>query len=420
MDDNSIICLPSTGAQSSLAGVSTSYWSYTRMSVADVHELKNVDGLNCIIRHAPTIQFFPVSKCTLVGMIVFAQEKQEQICYILDDGTGFVDCVEWTANPNSINTLPEILQGSEAKLKFGVGDRVRIFGTIQCVRVSEMFREEELDGLVLEISDCVYEIKVDKMQPLQPADSGSTNDLNWEANHWVRGIQATKPATGNNRMGLRNAINTLEWLGPTITEKVKNGENFPSHRRRWRPPGVKCTCQLSYIRDLLYCHCNATVEPLDPNFEFRDALLNHLLRLERNHQKRQQQWKNPQLDLRFQYSTVANHAELCEIAERVVLSNGNSELNGPDLFRATFRALRQDGILSLLQEASDTYLLLSRKGVLEPFIHRRLLRNNKKRRRSPCYLQDVSWDKLNYVESGLSGRPSKQQKAASVSRVLFS
>jgi hypothetical protein len=53
--------------------------------------------------------------------------------------------------------------------------------------------------------------------------------------------------------------------------------------------------------------------------------------------------------LQFQYKTVI---------ERLPAS--------PRLTRKTFRALRQDGILYLIDANTDTYLLLSRR-VLEPF-----------------------------------------------------
>jgi hypothetical protein len=392
---------PFLGSEPFLVGLSTGYWSNIPMSIADVHETKIVGGVICIIRHSPRIQFFPVSKCTLVGMIVFADFKADnKISYVLDDGTGWIDCLAWAENQDGIYALPTIagFTGAAEKSKFAVGDRVRIFGSISCLNVSDTYCNMQLNGSLVEVRDCIHEIKVNSIERL--ASSETANDLNWEANHWVRSIQSTKPATGGNKCGLRNAIHTLEWLGPKIRKDVEKLENFPSSNDplgAWKVFGVACTCKLSYKEALLYCHCKATAEPLDPEFEFRDMLLNHLLEMEQEHRQSQEKQNNPQLDLRFQYRTIANIPALCKTAKEVVSETEKPELNVAALIQGTFRALRQDGILCLLDEDSDTYLLVSRKGVLEPYIQRRAQRK-KKWHRKPFYLRHVSDDRLKYVE----------------------
>ena len=405
MDVSSVSRPEATGAESALVGLSPSYWSNIPMSIADVHQIRVVDGLNCIVRHSPGIQFFPVSRCTLVGMIVFASEEKDILKYILDDGTGWIDCSAWAENEESIHVVPRLgkqYNGAAGKSKYKVGDRVRIRGTIHCINVTRTSEEIDTGGTqMVEIRGGIHEIKVFSMDRLTPFETEC--DLHYEAHHWATSILATRPATGENTLGLRNALKSLEWLGPKIAKDVRNRENLPSSSDSlgaWKVFGVACTCKLQYKQDLLYCHCQATMEPLDPDFTFRDALLKRLLLMEREHHKskqQQQQNDNPQLDLRFQYNAIANDPELYKIAEQVATNTDNPEQIAHHLIRSTFLALKQDGILCLLDEESDTYVLLSRKSVLEPYIRRKRMKR-KKRRRTPCYLQDVPWARLQYVE----------------------
>lgn len=400
MDEESPATAPFLGSEHFLVGLSTSYWSNIPMSIFNiVHQMKIVSGVNCILQES---QFFPVSKCIIAGMIVSAEANaKDKISYILDDGTGWVDCLAWQENPENIYSLPSIagFHGATEKSKFCVGDRVRVFGNISCVNVSDTSQELDVNGTLLEVRNCIHEIRVTFMERL--SSSETANDLDWEANHWIKAIRATKPATGGNNRGLKNANNTLEWLGPKIIKDVKNRENFPSasdSRGAWKVFGVACKCKLPYQHVLLYCHCTATTEALDSNFAFRDALLGYLLEMEKEHHKSQQQKKKPQLDFRFQYRAIVRHQELCKMAKQVVSSADKPGLDASILFQNTFRALRDDGVLCLLDEESDTYLLLSRKSVLEPYIRRRHRRRKNQQRRAPFYLDDVHKNRLQYLE----------------------
>ena len=101
----------------------------------------------------------------------------------------------------------------------------------------------------------------------------------------------------------------------------------------------------------------ATVELSDPNLTFRDALLTKLMRRQ-PHDK----------PLSFTYQSVLNDDELEAAARSLVGGRIQS------LFAKTFAALRKDGIVHLADQTSDTYILISRERVIEPFVQKRLSR----------------------------------------------
>lgn len=414
-------CAIRCGAEPCIVGLSPEYWANVPVSIADVHRMKIVGGINCIIRQEKqTWQFYAVSRCVLAGTIVLVDAKaNNSYCFVMDDGTGWIDCLSWGQSEESLYALPALAGDDEVAAGAGprVGDRVRIFGRIECVSVSQTKQDLRLDDAsMVELRDCIREIHVTFMEPLAPA---TDCDLDWEANHWIKSIRATKPAdSSHNAMGLRSGIRTLEWLGPKIKKDVEERKYFPSASDSlgaWRVFGVACSCRLPYQDALLYCHCQAKTEPLDPNFAFRDALLKCLLEMEEElHQQQQNQQttnqdqssSNPQPqqhDLRFQYQTISNHRELREVAATVVAHTEQPTLYASQLVLATVRALRHDGILCLLDEPSDTYLFVTRRGVLEPYLqrcHQKRRRNNKKQQhwRVPFYLENVPKARLHYAK----------------------
>jgi hypothetical protein len=112
--------------------------------------------------------------------------------------------------------------------------------------------------------------------------------------------------------------------------------------------------------------------------------------LERDLQKDKDQSR----DLRFQYRTVANDKQLTAIAAEVAAEAGNAALTAKEVVTATIRALRQDGVIHLIDPDSDTYLLISRENVLDPYIRRSLSR---KQRSLPFYLQKVPYARIEYA-----------------------
>ena len=443
------------GAEEFLVGLSPGYWSHIPLTILDVNNMKMMAGVNCIVRESTetanndinknntgklynacnsevtSLQCYPVSKCTLVGMIVFAEAKaNNSFFYVLDDGTGFIDCLAWGQGEDSIYSLPalgETIQyggiatggGSRHDGEFCVGDLVRVMGRIECVSVSDTKQELPLNRSStnttsgqehIEMRDCIHEIHVNIMEKLSNSDRDN-NELNWEANHWVKSIAATKvaPDPQSHKSGLRHASHVLEWLGPKTRSDVENRRNFPSADDtvgEWRVFGVSCQCELSYKSDLLYCHCQAKAEPLDPNFVYRDAVLNVLLEMERIHHTerlddmelhKKVEQEIVSLDFRFQYRTISNHGHLCQVAKSVTSGTENPRLLSERLVVSTFRALRQDGIIHLLNEKTDTYLFISRKSVLDPYL-RRCTGRKGRGNRLPSYLRDVPRARMEYLK----------------------
>lgn len=99
----------------------------------------------------------------------------------------------------------------------------------------------------------------------------------------------------------------------------------------------------------------------DPHFKYRDALLEHLLKLE----------SERPIDelLRIQYRQVVSH-EISIVALELAGALGD----GKRLLQNGVRALRKDGILFLLCPESDTYLLVSVDRVLKPYLRKVLSR----------------------------------------------
>eukprot|EP00537_Pseudo-nitzschia_pungens_P008963 CAMPEP_0172381048 /NCGR_PEP_ID=MMETSP1060-20121228/70750_1 /TAXON_ID=37318 /ORGANISM="Pseudo-nitzschia pungens, Strain cf. cingulata" /LENGTH=155 /DNA_ID=CAMNT_0013108815 /DNA_START=446 /DNA_END=909 /DNA_ORIENTATION=- len=126
--------------------------------------------------------------------------------------------------------------------------------------------------------------------------------------------------------------------------------------------------------ELLYCHCQSKAETIDPSYRFRDALLLELLSM----QSRMASM------LRFKYKELRENKSLRAVALEEVRPQRTLEKETmmiDKLFLRTFRALRHDGILCLLNSNTDEYLLITRSMVLEPFV-RCLLSNNHEARES--------------------------------------
>jgi hypothetical protein len=347
-----------SGAENFLVGISPHYWAHVPMSVADVNGLDLKDGVNCALvlpatsRCDDRVKFVPVSKCILVGYIVSIDIKSKgTTIYVLDDGTGMIDCVNWTSG-DDIFSLPSLMgsHGMDSP-EYNIGDLIRVFGKINVIK------RELAVGKVC-VWDCIREIRINVMEHVQSVDA--------EAGHWISCSNSvlSVSSTSNTEKechSLQNSVDFLELLGSDIQEQVHDRRNLPSADdtlAAWRVFGTSCQCSLAYKEALLYCHCQAKLEPLDPNFTFRDTLLSTLLEMEVVQQGR----------LYFQYKTVATNERLVVIATRMVAATLNPTINANRLFLNTFRALRQDGIVHLSDLRDDSYLLISRDRVLDPYV----------------------------------------------------
>jgi uncharacterized protein with PIN domain len=240
----------------------------------------------------------------------------------------------------------------------------------------------------------IREIHASVVQPISASSYSKAlpQTLDAESQHWTNCVSLLSSSS------LKNAKHVLELLGPDITAQVlgsqSNSAVSQDYTGAWRVFGMECRCKLAYKDALLYCHCQATPEATDSGYTYRDAVLQTLLRMEKN---------ETHAPLRFQYRTIANDSNLNRIAV-YQLSKGNVQ----HLVINTFRALRQDGILYLLDAHSDTYIFISRDRVLEPFVRtmqstsletapeRKNLRQNR-----PGYLSKVPKARLELIRNDL-------------------
>jgi len=415
------------GAEHFLVGVSPQYWSHTPLSIRGLHELGLVDGIDCLVVKDQA-RFIPVSKCELQGVILNAELRSNGSClYLLDDGTGVVDCLSWVDNAKY--SLPSLAPDNDNHGVFRVGDPVRIYGKIKCVSIGTVRYSISANGRVWKVQDCVREVHITRISSLP---------LNSQVNHWLRCMQFSRRVLINSTGDMNsqeaahirasddfnyrehkrmltdpvcNGPDVLRLLGPEIASKAVQRADFPASDDAygaWRVFGVGCRCDLSYLNSLLYCHCQATVVALDPHFKFRDTLLELLLQMESNVKQSTNDQSGGNGQLRFQYKAIVCNAALQSVATETVADEGNAAVSFDRLFLQTFAALRKDGIISLLDHETDTYLLVSREGVLEPhckkflqktdstMLERRFLQNEQ-----PAYLRNVTSARLQYVKKTL-------------------
>lgn len=377
-DDLNVKVAALTGAEHFLVGLCPQYWAHIPMLIADVHQLGFVNGLSCIVMRdpcsrecnnnddastGPPVQFIPVSKCTLVGIVVNVDRKSNGLTlYLIDDGTGLMDCVLW--DESDYYKLPTLVggDGGDDQPRFAVGDLVRVMGNLRIVSRSGL-REQICNadnGTVWEIHDGVREIQATHMEHIAPNKQNSRYCADPEYQHWIKCVEWKQRYQGKSATTIQNGVDTLRLLGPEIARHALEQSDFPSADDdigAWRVFGTTCQCDVPYKHALLYCHCQATVEQLDPAFTFRDAMLMKLLLLEK---------KLVSIEpLHFSYGQVLNDSELKSIAKATCAPGVPFQR----IFLKTFAALRKDGILHLFNRDTDQYILISRARVLEPHIH---------------------------------------------------
>jgi hypothetical protein len=374
-----------------LAGISPQYWSHVPMMVMDVHNLQLRDGINCLVCSNATEQqnqlmanddyqnLAPVSKCRLVGTIVYADRRRDgSMVYVLDDGTGMIDCVQWsTVDSQDIYYLPCLDSGENERHKsFVVGDFVRVFGKIDCLA---SIGDKKINGqhqIIREIQASIIE---------------TVKDVASEARHWQQCMAKTP----------KSIQSWLDQLGPEIQSQVDQRVNLPAADDTlglWRVFGPSCRCEVDYKDVLLYCHCQATPISLDTSLRFRDALLHHLVEAQKNNRKM----------LVFKYKVIKADRILQEIASRDVEGKGSKAIAVDRLFLETFRALRKDGILYLINSDTDEYLLISREKVLEPFVRAQMKRKDVRTARNflsmdgaPPYISRIHTERLQLIKRSL-------------------
>jgi hypothetical protein len=221
-------------------------------------------------------------------------------------------------------------------------------------------------------------------------------------NEQLKPCNTTTTTNNNKSCQYLDASHIISLLGPRIKAQISNLDNLPAtsdqHDGAWRLFGPRCQCccaatagggvaddgqslvVVPYKESLLYCHCIATKEPLDPHFTYRDSLLTRLLEMEKeDHEKQQQQRiKEP---FRFLYTTVVQDPFLqeqsrrcCRAAAATAQKNNKYQYqrctlpNWICLGSKYLSSVARGSDLYLLDAESDTYLLLSRERAIESYL----------------------------------------------------
>jgi Telomere regulation protein Stn1 len=360
-----------TGMEPFLVGLSPSFWAHAPMEInsivvvgassqdsrATTGKVRPTTNGGVLVYHGR-----PVSKCKLVGWIVSADHKGECHYYVVDDGTGLMDVLHFTEDEEA---LPPLLWPSEDAAAavvhphhYNVGDVVSIFGKIIY-----------MDGKV--------EIRASTMIAATPND---------EIRHW----QTTCHHSYSQQLLLSRPLDVIAQLGSGIGDQIRDLANLPATDDSiglWRLFGTSCPCIAGRIKDdLLYCKCIATGDTLDPDLTYRWQLLDRLLILQERH---------PSGPLQFPYETVAHDATICTGPTTAASAATAAPATAATrMIRNAFRMLRQDGILYLSDKDNDTYVLVSRSRVLEPFVRQTLTKFASQR---PKFLEHVPSARLQIV-----------------------
>lgn len=509
-----------TGAEAFLVGLSPSFWAHVPLWIHQVHSaLLLEDGVHCLILSSttstttttpfnhgndndndgnsgeedtpplsPSLRVIPISKCKLYGTIVYSKRKSNGcVQYVLDDGTGVIDCLHWDTEQDDVDGLPSLTgslhnsrsRHSESKGVLPPGTVVRVLGRLHCVAVQDdvpfstivplpvflpplagvvannnhISRSSNSTATIPRTKSCRVSVKVLReihasvLEPIHSFRRASPHSLDWESQHWLECIHVQQQqclprciatdidSPAKDTRCLLNALGVLQCLGPDISAQVADRTNLPAVDDTcglWRLFGTQCRCTNKILQqELLYCHCIATPNALDIDFGYRDGLLEALLHQQEHVEMPEEQFSlslSPDSSddgiilhskhLLFTYQSVASNTYLNLLSTQQIQRFGPSEHLSQQsqiqqLVRSTFRALCKDGILHLIDAASDTYLLVSKSGVLEPYIRQSLACSTAAERTMffamrPSYLSNVPKSRLNAIRRMLMQATSVQ------------
>ena len=391
----------------------------------------------------PPVKMIPLSKCHLVGTIVSAEHKASgAVLYVLDDGTGLIDVLFWMDryldddDDEMVRRLTSVgasrTNGGtrSATSVYSVGTLVRVLGSLHSVM---MMMEEEEDVPSWSVDKRKTENAwPDASNDAAPPTTTQTPMLRWwgwgcrhrtmyeihatlvepvsfhaEYRHWTK-CARTHHHPDPSQSNLYHARDVMAHLGSDMARQMAHRPQLAAVKDdsigAWRLFGTQCHCTVEYKDSLLYCHCIASIEPLDPLWEYRDALLHRLLQMENEHCSSSgsggsgssgsgsgsgsssgsggSNWNQRDTitsmhtdHLRFHYKTISTDSFLNETARRILLSLTTKASTTATicsqrqrLVARTFRALCKDGILYLLDADLDTYILVSRAKLLDPYL----------------------------------------------------
>lgn len=469
------------GIEHHLLGLSPQYWANTPMLIGDILSLRLINGVDCMLpttrttsapahhtrydEHDPDthacpekdhvlwkkrrrlvenpgdekIPVFdhvvPISRCEIVGFIVSKERKANSTLYLLDDGTGLIDCISWEDDGDGMYTLPPLVEtypyrNISDENTFHVGDCVRIRGKIKCISVGSESRTIDIpvgsknNGVASTCNLRRFEVPVNVTREIAVAtmervlDQGTNNGLDAETTHWLKCVRFAKriavrhvdeTIVREDFGPIRNGADVLNLLGDAMISKLSQTVTFDVGEEgdgAWRVFGPDCTCHLPHKDELLYCHCLATFEALDPHHVFRDTLLKHLVDMMGGNST------NP---LRFYYGSLQEDQHLLGIAAKTVSETSNPDVNVRRLYFNTFKALQNDGIIFLDDQDADIYLLISKSSVLIPYLtplvskEASSLEKSLRRSNPPPFIKKVPASRLRYVTKCLLAKSRKNE-----------
>ena len=391
-----------------LIGLSPQYWSYTHLSVGDLNALPLINGVDCFI--APHHQdsegdksshqwhILPLSRVKLRG-VVTAIDRRPNGCtlIVIDDGTGSMDCRCWDDSSNSAFHLPALLPQHKLSLnrnglRYDIGDSVEVMGKIKTLTsgnsassaASSSMSENNTTPVEIRFG-CIREVHATSVCVIDKRQTSIVNVWNSEAVHWLKCINVENEIRKKNST-MKNGKEVLSLLGDKVSSSIlRDGDSTTIGKKNVL---VRQCCQTPqrFRQALFYCHCEATLETLDPTFFFRDAVLNHLLDCESQCQHigscLHQSATDDCMDLYgaevnsmpppflFTFQSICSDDRLSSIAQSLVSKTNLPDANFQRLLRRTFAAMTKDGLLSLYDPAEDLYLLVSCSRLLEPFLKR--------------------------------------------------
>jgi hypothetical protein len=342
----------------------------------------------------------PLSRVLLRG-IATAIDRRPNGCtlLVLDDGTGAIDCRYWdtSVNLNSAYNLPPLLPEHETSNKrrgfrFAVGDSLEVMGKIKVMTAGNTNNDQcilsDYSAIPLEVRfGCIREVHATSVCLIDEGQTRMANQWNGEIVHWLKCMKFSQHLSSTNGGRTRNGKNILPLLGDKISTTImsESGDLFGNNNNNVLDREC-CQTPHRFRSAFFYCHCEATWETLDPSFCFRDAFLNRLLDMEAQLQRSSDSCFPSATEdcmdlfgmppdampppLLFTFESIFKDKELSSIASEIVASTTLPEVNAQRLVRKVFKAMTNEGILSLYDPEEDLYVLVSRNRVIEPFLRR--------------------------------------------------
>lgn len=344
-----------------------------------------------------TWNIVPLSRVLIRG-IVTAIDRRPFGCtmIVVDDGTGSIDCRYWDDSKSDecmFDLTQHDCRNKRRCSRFVIGDSLEVMGKIKVLTAGIARDQCNLSihsTIPLEARfGCVREIHATSVCLIDEGQSRMANQWSGEVIHWMKCMDFSRKCS---QSIIKVGNDFLPLLGERIFNSILSdgiGDFFSSEKAIESESNNvlsrKCCQTQNRIRmSFFYCHCEATLEALDPSFRYRDALLNRLLDMEAQLQfssdscfpgatedcmdlfGAQSDTMHP--PLLFTFESIYKDEVLSTIAIDEVSSTTVPSANAQRLVRRIFVAMTNDGILSLFDSEKDLYLLVSRNRVIEPYL----------------------------------------------------